>query len=138
LKDHRDIPRLRRLPGDVLAIETDLTPVRGFQPGDEPEQGRLPAARRPDDGEPFAIGDGQRETPDRRNPLAGGGGVNLLDVFENDVRHAGDCYFGGRSSRAGRTAPPQRKDSRPQLLPAVTSPACNSAPAILSVDPARP
>ena len=48
LEDEADVPLLRRERGRVLAGDQDLALVRPLEPGDDPEQGRLAGAARPE------------------------------------------------------------------------------------------
>ncbi len=59
LEDHRHAALLRREAGDILVVEPHASRARGFEAGDEPQRRGLAAARRPDQHEKFAVGDGE-------------------------------------------------------------------------------
>ncbi len=50
LEDEADAALLGRTARDVLAVDEDRAGVCGLEPGDDPQQGRLPAAARPEEG----------------------------------------------------------------------------------------
>jgi hypothetical protein len=65
--EHHGQPALgRRHRGRVLPVDPDLAAGHILKPRDQPQQGRLAAARRADEHREFAILDGQIE---RRNDL---------------------------------------------------------------------
>ena len=59
LEHHGDAARGRRPDIDVLAFDQDVASARLLEPGDDPEQGRLPAARRADEDHEFAVAYGE-------------------------------------------------------------------------------
>src|SRR5690349_16918504 len=59
LKYDAEVAFACRKPAEVAAAELDLPGVQGLEPGDEPQQGRLSASRRPDERDEFALGDTQ-------------------------------------------------------------------------------
>ena len=65
LEDEPDVPLLRRERGRVLSGEEDLARVRGLEPGDDPEQRRLPGAARPEERRQRPALDVERHVVDR-------------------------------------------------------------------------
>ena len=59
LKDHGQVALAGRQVRDVAAFQAQLTPVDVLQPGDQPQQRGLAAARRPDKDNELARLDGQ-------------------------------------------------------------------------------
>jgi hypothetical protein len=57
LEDHGDVAVFRRDVIDDAVGDADLAGGHVLEAGDHPEQGRLPAAGRPDEDHEFAIGD---------------------------------------------------------------------------------
>jgi len=64
LEHHRDAALGRRQVVGALAIDHDVTGGDGLQPGDQAQQGRLAAARRADEHDELAFGDGQADATD--------------------------------------------------------------------------
>ena len=76
LEHHIDRPRIGRQCSYVGAVDDDTAAVGGLEPGDHPQQGRLAAARGPQQREERAALDGQRDVVDRcdrAEPLRGSG-----------------------------------------------------------------
>src|SRR5262249_14593007 len=65
LEDEADAPRLRRDAGDVLAVEPDGSVVRLLEPGDDPQQRRLAASARAEQGSQRPGLDLQRDVLER-------------------------------------------------------------------------
>ena len=57
LEDHRDVAVLGRVLVDDVAADLQLALGDVLEPGDHPQRGRLPAARRPDEDHELAVGD---------------------------------------------------------------------------------
>ena len=55
---------MRGDPGEVVAVPRDPAGVGGFEAGDGPQQGGLPAAGRTEHGEHLAVREGQRDVHD--------------------------------------------------------------------------
>ena len=78
------IPTVAARPLDPLAVQPDLALVGDHQPGDQPRQRGLAAARRADDGDEAALGHRQLQ-PVQHRKRPGGGAVGVphaLDVDE--------------------------------------------------------
>ncbi len=73
--------------GGVLAFEDDAPGVRRLQPGDDPQQRGLAAARRPQQGDQFTAGEVERNLVER-----GEGAELLVDVLYLDA-HLGMSFI---------------------------------------------
>src|SRR6201999_4198041 len=59
LEHHADIALVRRQARDVLAVELDRAAIDAEQAGDDAQQGGLAAARRAEQRDELALGDGE-------------------------------------------------------------------------------
>ena len=59
LEHHGDVARLGRQVGDVAPVDGDGPGGHCLQPGEQAQQGRFAATRRPDQDQEFAVGDGK-------------------------------------------------------------------------------
>ena len=65
LEDEADLALLRRRRRRVPAVDHDLAGVELLEPGDRPQQGRLAAAARPEQGRQRAVWDVDRDVVKR-------------------------------------------------------------------------
>src|SRR5690606_31095496 len=83
LEHHRDVPVLRRLLVDPLAVDAQLTAGDVLQAGDHVQRRRLPAAGRADQDDELAVGDVDADLGDRKGAVR----VPLAHLVQNDLSH---------------------------------------------------
>ena len=88
LEHHRQAALRRRRIDHVDPVDQDLAGGRVLEPGDEPEQRGLAAARRPDEDDEGAVVDGEVDVADDADLAEA-----LLDAFQFDLAHDGGPYF---------------------------------------------
>ena len=66
LKNHRNVPILRRNIIDLFFTDVKLTRRYLFQPGDHAQSGRFAAAGRPDEDDEFLVADFEIQARDDR------------------------------------------------------------------------
>src|SRR5699024_9476084 len=77
LEDHAHVPPVRRQPQHGLPADEDIAAVDGFEPGEDAQCGRLPAARGAEEADHAAGFDVDAEIAQHR-----GGAVGLVDALE--------------------------------------------------------
>ncbi len=96
LKDHGDVAIARLGRGDVDPIHDDGAARQRLEAGDAAQERRLAAARRTDEHEQLAVGDGERDVAQNARRAA-----ILADVYDLQLRHT-------RPRRALTEARPRR------------------------------
>jgi hypothetical protein len=96
LEDDAVIPCARRQPRHIAAVHQHAPGVLPLEAGDDPEQGRLPAATRPEEADELARLDGQRH-PREDHELA-----ELLGNPVEGDRGLGGPTVGARGAHGGR------------------------------------
>jgi hypothetical protein len=84
LKDHRDVPVLRRQVVDETVADVDTPRRDGLEPGDHPERGSLAAPRRAHEHDQLAVGDVE---VDAMNGDIAAVLIYLSHAFEADPGH---------------------------------------------------
>ena len=69
LKDETDAAPMRRNAGEILPVQHDPSLVRHLEPGDDPQERRLPRAARPQHGDGLAARDVQGRVFERRTSV---------------------------------------------------------------------
>ena len=85
LEHHRDVTVLRRKVVDPAAVDQQVSGGDLVEAGDHVQRRRLPAPRRPHQDDELAVGNGDRQVPDRRHAV----GMSLGHPIENDLSHRG-------------------------------------------------
>jgi hypothetical protein len=93
LEHHRHAAVGGRHVVDALAADVDVTGADVFQARDHAQQGRLAAARRPDEDGELAVGDVEVDTADHFDVVV----VALAHLAQGEVGHGGWSSFIGSS-----------------------------------------
>ena len=88
LENHRHVAVLWRHPVQRLAVEQNASAVGRLQPRDQPQRRRLPAARRPDDGQQLPVLRRQVQFPDRADFLPARAAKGLRHILKHESSHA--------------------------------------------------
>jgi len=96
LKHHRDTALRWRQVVAALAVDRDLAGGDGLEPGDQAQQRRLSAARRPDEHDELAVVNGQADAAD---DLAASNDFRISRSSTSAM--GGDRTTGGRRSSSG-------------------------------------
>src|SRR6185312_9985008 len=102
LENHRDAPLVRRKPRHVAALDEDLSLAHVLQPGDEPKDRRLPAARGSQQHHELPRLGAKAHIVDRLHVAEA-----LRHLLENDVRHRASPRCPGDSTRPIMPAAPR-------------------------------